>query len=242
VTLKTASAALAQLNQDAWRQTVAAWCGETYASFGTVQQFELNRIVDEAIEYIAQRAAHHPWGKRETTVSLTSGTDQTFLMPTDFRQLLSMQEEAATGEISPVSFGDKDNWMRSHDGSDTHQWTDRDRPVYFFDGMDSTSPPRMQWRRVGPSVTSVTLRVFYRPYFEAVGTSGGYADLPASETDAVEAQARYKWALFIKDYDGAAVMRADREDAITALETGDRTETEDPMPHPVDSRFRREMC
>jgi len=240
MTLKTTTTPYDRLELTEWRTAIAESLGVAYASLSTSAATRLDRIVNAAQEYISQRAAHTPKLQREKTFTLTAASDQELAMPADFRSAIRMQEERTDGTNVSAVFTTKTDWMDARDGSVTHPWITDSRAKVFFDGMSSAEPPVEQWRRVGVSAASATLRVIYRPFFNLLSTGAdAFTDLPASETEAILKQAQAQWALYNKDYEAYGVLRQDREDHINALETGDRKNFEEPFEQGMDVLFRR---
>lgn len=246
--LKTTSTPLDPLTLTEWRDTIASWLGVAYASLSSSAQAELNRIVNEAHEKISQRAAHYPWGQRRTTIAVTGdnvGQDDDdnyqYLMPADFRRLLVISE-SSSGTRYRAKQAEYLDYLNAADGVATHPWAaDASNATWFFQGMSDAQPPRQTWVRVGGPATATAV-VVYVPYLALLSTGAdSYTVLPAAEVAAIREEARYKWALFSKDYEAAAVHRQAREDEIASLEIGDRQTHDDPIPLGLADSFRREL-
>jgi hypothetical protein len=244
-TLKTTTLPLDQLLLSEYRTTFAdVWLGVAYANMDTNEQTELNRMINEAHEYISQRAAHHPWGIREqTSQTVSAGTDTVYEMPADFRHVISIKETGTNATWSGrVTFSDKDEWYKAE--QDTHPWVSRTVPIWFFDGMTAAAPPVQQWRRIGKDNTGAEIHILYRPYFSLLTTTADndrYTQLPAAEVKAIKHEFMHQWKLFEGEFEAAGHYRSAREDAIAALETNDRVTNEDPYRQGFDSEFSRQL-
>lgn len=248
MTQRTTSTPLDPLTQTEWRNTMAGFIGVAYASLSSNDQTELNRIIDEAHEYISERAKHFPWGKRKKTFTIStdsSGTDadsnQVYQMPADFRHEVAISETDGTTRWR-CKVSDEEEYHTAADGSASHPWSnDSLRATWFFYGMSSDNPPVQEWVRVG-GPTSGTITFIYRPYFGLVASgSNSYTVLPASEVSAIREHCRYKWKLYKNDYTGAAAHRQAREDDIAALEVADRQNSEEPLRLGFDSEFSNQL-
>ncbi len=242
-TLKTTSAPLDRLTLTEWRATMATWVGETYANLSSVDQTELDRIVNEAHETISQRAAHHPWGTREqTSQTVTAGSDTVYPMPADFRHVIDIKETGTNAIWSGrVALSTKSEWYKAEET--THPWTTRTKPIWFYDGMTAAAPPVMQWRRLGADNTGAEIHILYRPYFSLLTTSGNdsFTQLPAAEVKAIRYEAQTAWALYDQDFDKVQHYERATERAIAALEVNDRVTTEDPYLQGLDEQFSRQL-
>jgi len=244
VTLKTIGTPLDRPDLDAWRDRLAAVIGVAYSGLSTTAKTQIDRIRDEAIEYISQRAAHQPWGIAEDASDVVdAGTDTTYPFPADVRHVIAITEETSTDSFR-CKTSDKADYLDAWgEGSDSHPWKNRSVPVWFFDGWTSDKPPKQQWRRLGADNTGATIRIFYRPFFGLVTSTGTdqYVQLPASEVMAIESQALYKWALFTGDEQKVNMYQRAREDDIAALEINDRVTSEDPIQQGVGESFASQV-
>lgn len=242
MTLKTSSSPLDRLTLAEWRQSAAVWLGlSAWTDIDSVLQTEVERFLNEAHDSISKRAAHYPWGTRETTKTVSAGTDTTYAMPADFRHHVSIVEETSTAK-TVASVSDHESFMLAHDGTSAHPWTYRNTPVWFFDGMDDSAPPVQQWRRVGAGNSGATARIRYRPMFGLLNTSGSdqFTDLPAPEVGAIRAKFFLMVARFRGDTEKVAIWKDAMEEAIAENEINDHVTTETPYRLGVDSAFRRE--
>ena len=243
--LKTTTAPLDLLTLQEWRDQFAAWVGVSYSNLDSTAQTELNRIVNEAHEKISARAAHYPWGQGEqTSQAVAAGTDTTYAMPAEFRHVIDIMETGTNATWrGRVTILDKSDFYQNRGTGDDHTWVTRTIPVWFFDGMTNAEPPVQQWRRLGVDNTAAEIHVLYRPYFSLLTTSGdtSYTQLPAAEVAAIREECRYKWALFTKDYEVAAIHRQARDEEIATLEINDREVSEDPLHLGVDAAFLRQL-
>ena len=234
---------LDQLTRDEWRTAIAVEVeGCAFTDLSTEAQTVVDRIVNWGIEMISQRAAHEPWGEREYTATVSTGTDQTFDMPADFRHWVAGVEETSTGK-KVVHTSTSKHFMQSHDGGTAHPWAALETPRYFFNGMTDDEPQQQQWRRVGVANSGATLRVRYRPYFALLQSSGeeSIPCVPAGEARAILNDAKSQFAAFQKNTELAMFYKGEREDAIAALEITDRQTSEDEWVQGSDSEMARQM-
>ena len=242
--LKTTSLPLDNLTLTEWRDTIATWVGVSYANLPTTLQNELNRLINEAHDYVSKRFGHEPWTTRETTVAVTSSS-ATYPMPADFRHWIVGQEEGSTDTIRVLTASKADYMNAWGGGTSTHPWAEggsANRPTWFFDGMTGDEPPVQQWKRAQTPTTSVTLRIHYRPYFSLLSTGAdSYTVLPAGYVPEIRAHLMHKWAIYTKDFTQAGVLRQVREDEIAASQINDNVSTEDPVQMGFDDAFTRQM-
>ena len=106
----------------------------------------------------------------------------------------------------------------------THPWerTASD-PRYFFDGMDTSNPPVMQWKRTPAANAALTITILGRPYFDTLA-SGTYTELPTVVVPAIRHHLRLLWAAFEKDYEAAQFEAGLREDAVATAQINDNNE------------------
>lgn len=242
--LKSTSSPLAQMELSAWRTQVCAYKGINYSSMPSAWQTMFDDTVNRAIDYISQRAAHQPWGQQETTLTVTSGADTTYSMPAAFRHLIAIYEVAADGSRVKANYTSKQTFYEKQSGS-AHPWESSTDPYWFWDGMTDGEPPVQQWRRVGADNSGATVYVLFRPFFNLLTADGGTQDdwpyLPASESEAVLWKILEAIEVFSQNWEAAGVLRSMKEDAIHALEVGDRKTVEAPMRQDVDPDFARQM-
>ena len=240
--LKSTTAPLDQILLTEWRDQVCSIKGIAYDSQAAEWKTLLNDTINRAFEYISQRAAHHPWGQQETTLTVTAGADSVYAMPAAFRHLVSVYEVAADGSRILADQSTKQDFYNTQEGA-AHPWEYREKPVWFFDGLTDAQPPVQQWRRIGLDNTGATARVLFRPYFNLLSTTGqdAYPYLPAAESSALLHRILSQLAAAEKDWAGAQFHKAMMDDEIRALEVNDRGTTEAPVRLGTDPDFARQM-
>jgi hypothetical protein len=244
LTLKTIGTPLGRPTLTQWRDRLCATIGVAYSKLSSTAQTQLNRIRDEAMDYISQRAAHEPWGIAEDASDVVdAGTDTTYPFPADVRHVIAITEETSTSKQRCATSTKADYLDAWGAGATNHDWTTKKPAVWFFDGFTSDKPPKQQWRRIGADNAGATIRIFYRPFFWLVTSTGTdqYVQLPASEVMAIESQALYKWALFTGDQEKVSMYQRAREDDIAALEINDRVASEDPIQQGVGDSFAAQL-
>lgn len=242
MTLKSTSAPLDAYIQSEWRTQLCTIGGIDYTALDTNWATILDAIIDEGFEQLSQRAAHHPWGQAQATVTITAGTNGTYSMPADFRHLISIYETAADGSSILGSQSTAEHYWNAQGGA-AHPWTTAKAPVWFFDGLTSGQPPVQQWRRVGADNSGATAYILYRPYFNLLASSGqdAYPYLPPAEGKALREQMLEDWWAARKMPEMSQFHRARKEDAISALEKNDRATVEAPQRMGTDPDFARQL-
>jgi len=245
MTLKTTGSPLDRPTLTEWRNRLCAVIGVAYSGLSSTAKTQVDRIRDEAVEYVSQRAAHEPWGIREdASDAVDAGTDTTYPFRADVRHVLAITEETSTSKQRCATSTKQDFLDAWGAGSTQHDWITKKPAVWFFDGFSDDVPPVQQWRRIGADNTGATIRVFYRPYFAMLTSTSGSdsaVQLPPAEVMAIESQALYKWALFTGDEQKVAMYQRAREDDIAALEINDRVTSEDPFQQGVGDSFATQL-
>lgn len=238
MTLRTISDPLDRLSLAEWRTDLCLFIGRSYSTLDSGQQGVVDRIVAETQDYLLKRAAGQPWGEREyASATVSAGTDTTYAFPADLREVGWIREESATRVLLAQLTTKRDYGNAGLDyGASQHPWTTNVRPCWFYDGANSASPSAQQWRRLGADNSGATIRVWYVPYL-----SLSDPELPASEVAAAREHARYKWAIFSKDWTAAQFLRQAREDEIAATDILDRTTVDAPVSQGIDPAFLRQM-
>lgn len=244
MTLRTATTTLDPLTLAEWRNTIATWLGISYANIDTSAQTELNRMIDEAHEYISQRFGHEPWTMREKSLSLASGTG-TLSMDADVRHVILITETYSGSTREAILTTKADYLAAWGEGFDTHPWNGQTEARWFFDGMTSDNPPQQQWRRVPTPDGAVTGTALVRPYFTLLGTTGDtqYTELPPHAVSALREHLRALWALFERNYEAYGIHRQAREEQLAAMAQSDNPAgaVEQPIEITTPSVFRKEM-
>lgn len=245
MTLKSTSSPLDQMLLTEWRTQVCGVKGIDYDSQATAWQTMFNDTVNRAFEYLSQRAAHHPWGQQETTLTVLSGTDSLYSMPAAFRNIVSVYEVSADGTVlNGVAFPGPEGKRSFFEAKGRNAgWESSSTPRWFFDGLTSDQPPVQQWRRVGIANAGATAYVLFHPYFNILSTSGqdAYPYLPAAESSALLHRILSQLAAAEKDWQGAQFHKGLMEDEIAALEIADRQTVDAPLRMGTDPDFERQM-
>ncbi len=180
MTQKTAQVPLPRLLLTEWRDQLASWIGRDYATgFDPAPQAVFDRKLNEAYEYISQRAAHEPWMLERTTLTLLAGTDTSYLMPASFRHLVAITETNSQGTMTTRQSTVSDFALGFTESVDQHPWENVSTPTWFFDsfnagapgGVDPDDEIRQQWRRIGSSCAGGTAEVLFRPFFGLLNTT-----------------------------------------------------------------------
>lgn len=233
--LRTTSTPLDQLTLTEWRNTIADWCGVSYANLSTSHQTELNRYIEEAHDYITKRMAHLPWAQRVSAPTL-SASSTTVSMPADFRTMLRITE-TESGSTTNAIVVTKLDWYEAWGtgGRTTHPWAESSAvPRWYFDGMTSDNPPVAQWKRANTSTNAITLSFLYVPYFGLV-SSDSYTELPAGAVPEIRHHIRGLWAAFRQEYEKANAEFALREQHIAASNVADNKDGAADWPLYVDA-------
>lgn len=247
--LRTTSSPLDRQTLTEWRNRVCDRIGRSYASLSTTQAAFVDRLIDEAHEFLSQRMGHRPWLKRTTTLSLVAN-QSSYALPADNRQMRYILEGTGANMRRVAVVTDEEYYdafpaAQGESGvAAPHPWQDQADPRWFFEGMDASNPPVYLWRRV-PTPTSAeagaaNVTCIYRPLMGML-TSDQFNELPAQLTSAVYEQITYKWMLFVGEYEKAKEHRIAREDDITALNVGDAKEVEGPIRLRLPDAARREL-
>jgi len=219
--LRTTTSPLDRLTETELRNTVATWSGISYDNLATATQTELNRILEEAHEYISKRMAHYPWAVREKEETL-SASSQTISMPADFRSMRQITETQG-GKTKLVQITTKADFVASWgtQGRSTHPWAESAaEPRWFFDGMTSDDPPVAQWKRAKSDSSAITVTFYYTPYFGLI-SSDTFVELPASAYPEIRHEMRAEYAALRREYDVAREERGLREEKIQASNIAD---------------------
>lgn len=248
--LRGVTTALDPLTLAEWRATIGTWIGVEYASLSTAVQTELNRLIDEAHDWVSKEYGHEPWGRRVWTVGgsdFTAPSTSTglFELPADCRQILAIQEsENGTGAFA--KFTRFESWMDAGRETTSHPWTDQSVPYYFFKAMSDDNPPVQTWQRAPvPSAAITAMTIIGRPYFTLLGTTGDtqYTELPAQIVPELRHHLRAQWAASRREYDVMQAEVALRDDAVRATQKNSAPDGAEVLIRPTPpSEFFDEMC
>lgn len=203
-----------------WRNTIATWVGVPYSSQNSSITTELDRMIDEAHDYISKRKGHDPWTQREATFTLAAST-ATASLGYDVRTLIDIAE-SYSGNTQLATITTKRDYLLAWGKTPraSHPWDDQNKPYYYFDGMTSDNPPKQQWKRVPTPDATVSVTYVYHPYFELLA-SGSYAELPAHAVAEIRAYIKYRWQMEYGDQQKAMGYKSMLEDELRASSVAD---------------------
>lgn len=237
MTLRTISDPLDAYSLAEWRTELCGLLGIDYSSQPAAWTTMFDSIVAETQDYLLKRSAGKPWGEREqSSQTVSAGTDTTYAMPADFREVIRIREESSTKVLLANITTKREYFDLGGSYGTTHPWANAATPYWFFDGHNSGTPAAQQWRRVGADHSGATLRIWYIPYL-----SLATPELPASERAAAREHALYKLKLMAGDYQAAGALRQAREDEISATDKLGRETADLPMRQGVDDDFARQL-
>jgi hypothetical protein len=223
--LRAVTTALDSLTLTEWRNTLATWFGVAYADLDSDVQTELNRLIDEAHDWVSKIYGHERWSRRVWTVGgsdFTAPSTSTglFDLPADCRQIISIQEsEDGTG--AEGKFTNYESWMQAGAGTTAHPWDNQSAPYYFFKAMSDANPPVETWQRVPTPATAATaMTILGRPYFTLLGTTGDtqYTELPPQVVPELRHHLRAQWFAFRMEYEKVGIEIQLRDDAVRATQ------------------------
>lgn len=215
MSLRTTSNPLVPLTHAQWRTTIGAWNGVVYADTSATTQTELDRLINEAHDYISKRLGHDPYAKRRWTPTAPSTTDGTFTLPSDVRivKFITESDGETTRDATLVLEDDyRQAWGSGHT---VHPWQEGVTPYYFFEGMTSDNPPLQQWKRVPTPLVALTVTVVGYPIF-GLGENDTYTELPATLVAETRHHIRSEFASFQRDYETAGREAALRDQLLAA--------------------------
>lgn len=247
--LRDTSSALAPETLARWRQTIGSWCGVDYDNMDTAAQTELNRLIDEAHDWVSSNHGHQTWAQRVWTVGgsdFTAPSTSTglFTLPSDCRHIVSLQESedgtGAAGQITTMV-----DWMAAGAGETSHPWDNQNTPRYFFKAMSDANPPVETWQRQPiPSSAITAMTIVGRPFFEPLGTSGSsqYPGIPPQYTPQLRHHLRAQWAAFTQEYEKVGIETQLRDDAVRSVQINDAPfGAEQPMSLEPPIEFEQEL-
>ena len=241
-TLKTTSTPYDNQNRAEWRARVTTWLGiDAFSSLATLQQTEVDRLVDAAHEYVSKRLGHRPWMRRVATITLNAAESK-FPMPADFRHLLELTEGTGSSE-KRVKVRTQKEWLDRLPAAPTthaHPWDQQNDPRWVYRGMDSSDPPVVVYERFPTPSASSTATAYYRPYHELMDAAN-FSELPPSSTEGIVAHLRSSHAAFAGQFETANFWRTVREDELAAGNINDNKENEDPINQELPLDFMWEM-
>lgn len=238
MTLKTpATDPLDRYSLAEWRTELCGLIGIDYSSQPTAWQTMFDSIVPEAEDFLLKRSVGQPWGEREqSSQTVSAGTDTTYAMPSDFREVIRIREESSTKVLLANITRKREYFDLGGNYGTEHPWENAATPYWFFDGHNSASPAAQQWRRIGADNAGATLRIYYIPRL-----SLGTPELPAEERSAIRTYVLKKIKLLSGDLTHWQALRQDQEDEITATDKLGRETADLPMRQGVDDDFARQM-
>ncbi len=226
--LRDVTTALDALTLTEWRDTICSWLGQEYSGLSTTSQAELNRLINEAHDWVSKTYGHQSWAQRVWTIggsdfSAPSTSTGQFDLPHDIRHVMAIQESeagtGATGRITSMS-----NWMSAGADLVSHPWTSQSTPYYFFRAMSDANPPVEIWQRTPiPTSTIAAMTIVGRPYFTLLGSSGDtqYTEIPPQHVPELRHHLRAQFAAFEQDYAKVTIEMQLRDDAVRATQIND---------------------